>query len=126
MLAFPPLSATLLPCTVLLPGALPYPPPLLLPCGCLLLRTARLLLWPGLLGLRLLLRRSLLWPGLLRALGLLPRSLRLCLLLHLRLLAPLLSGLGGALALLLFSCLRPSRLSLGALLFSGGRRKLLL
>src|ERR1035437_8919214 len=50
MIAFPPLSATLLPCTVPLPGALLLPSPLLLPRGCLLPRTLRLLLLPDLLG----------------------------------------------------------------------------
>jgi hypothetical protein len=113
MLAFPPSSATLLPCTVLLPAALTHPPALLLPRGCLLPRTARLLLW-----LRL--------PGTLRLL-----LLRLSLRLHLTVLAPLLSGSGGALALLLllllpFSRLRPLRLLMGALLSTGGRRDLLL
>jgi hypothetical protein len=44
MIAFPPLSTILVPCTMLLPAAPLYPSPLLLPRGGLLLCTARLLL----------------------------------------------------------------------------------
>jgi len=147
MLAFPPLSTTLLPCTMPLPATLLQPSPLLLPRDCLLLRTVRLLLLPGLLGtLSLLLLRPLL-------LSLLD-PLLLWLLLQLRLLLPLLPGLLGALSLLLLlslldplllwwlsglsvprlrlvllllsACLRSLRLSLRVLLLCGRRRALLL
>ena len=121
MIAFPPLSATLLPCTVPLPGALLLPSPLLLPRGCLLPRTLRLLLLPDLLGgLCLLLLRPLLLSLLLDPLLLLLRLLSLLLdplllrlrllslllgplLLRLRLLSRLLRGLLGPLLLRLLS-----------------------
>jgi hypothetical protein len=107
MIAFPPLSATLLPCTVPLPGALLLPSPLLLPRGCLLPRTLRLLLLPGLLGgLCLLLLRPLLLSLLLDPLLLRLRLLSLLLgplLLRLRLLSRLLRGLLGPLLLRLLS-----------------------
>ena len=80
MLAVPLLSATLLPCAIPLVAALPCPSPLLLPRDCLLPRTLRLLLLPGLLGtlcllLPLLLLR-LLDPPLLLRLSLSALSLR--------------------------------------------------
>jgi hypothetical protein len=66
MLAFPPLSTTLLPSATPPPTALLYPSPLPLPSNCLLLGTVRLLLLPGLLR-----TLSLLLPGLLGTLSLL-------------------------------------------------------
>jgi len=82
MLAVPLLSTPLLPCTIPLKAALPCPSPLLLPCDCLLPRTLRRLLLPGLLG-----TLCLLLPLLLRLLG--PLLLRL----SFRLLGPLLPRL---------------------------------
>ena len=68
MIAVPPLSAILLPCTMSLPGTLLGPSPLLLPRDCLLLRTLRLLLLLGLPGTLCLLLLRLLLLGLLDAL----------------------------------------------------------
>src|ERR1019366_1210981 len=138
MIAFPALSTILLPRTVPLPAALFQPSPLMLPRDCLLLRTLRLLLLPGLLGtlcrllLRLLLPR-LLGPLLLRlSSGLCVLLLRLLLLLlsalRLLLLRPLLLRLWGPLLLRLLRGLRVLllRLALRALLLCGWRRTLLL
>ena len=71
VLAFPLLSAPLLPGTLPLPAALLQPSPLLLPRDCLLLGTARRLLLSGLLGalsLLLSLPLGLSLPDLLRRL----------------------------------------------------------
>ena len=107
MLAPPVLRSILLPCSLPLPGAWLYPPPLLLPCDCLLAGALRLLLLGllrPLLLLRLLSRLSVLLLGALRLLLLLRL---LCPLLLLR----LLSGLGVLLRLplllLLLRLLRP-------------------
>ena len=123
MIAVPPLSAILLPCTMPLPAALLLPSALLLPRDCLLLRTLRLLLLPGLLRtLDLLLLR----PLLLSLLDPLPLWLPLLSLLDPLLLWLLLLSLLDPLLLLLSACLRSLRLSLSVLLLCGWRRSLLL
>ena len=116
MVAAPVLRTILLPCTMPLPGAALQPSPLLLPRDCLLPRTLRLLLLPGLLDLLLRLRLlvsllDLLLPLRLLLMGLLDLLLRLWLLVGLLdLLLPLRLLLLGLLDLLL-----PLRLLVGLL-----------
>jgi hypothetical protein len=130
MLAVPLLRTTLLPRTIPLEAALRRPSPLLLPRDCLLPRTLRLLLLPGLLGTLCLLLLRLDPLLLLRLLGTL---LRLRLLGPLRLLSPLrllgllpLLGLLGLLPLLgLLDPLLLLRLLSSLLLLCGWRCSLL-